>query len=163
MLHSLATLVQGWANLYQNHAGLETGVAFTHIGALVASGGLALASDRTILRAGAADAGQRTLRLDDLDAVHRPVLVGLVLVFASGVLLFLADLDTFLGSVLFWVKLALVAALLANGWLMLRAERAARLDPGSDRAWGTLRWNAVASIALWLTLTLAGTALVNVG
>jgi uncharacterized membrane protein len=159
---TLGGLIEGWGQLYRNHATIETGVAFVHIGGLVGAGGLAISSDRAILRSSREDAAGRQLRLKDLAATHRPVLIGLSLVFASGLLFFLADLDTFLTSWVFWLKMGLVAALMVNGRLLLSAERAVERDPTSEPGWQGLRRRAATSLLLWLVITLAGTALVNV-
>jgi hypothetical protein len=62
--------------------------------------------------------------------------------------------------------MALVAALLLNGFLMTRAESqlgsvvASGASPDA-RLWSRLRTNAVASAALWLATLLAGVALAN--
>ena len=80
---------------------------------------------------------------------------------ASGVLLFASDLDTFLYSKIFWIKMGLVALLLVNGGLVLRAERQA--ERGDDQAWSRLAWTSGISLALWLLTTLAGAALPNIG
>lgn len=157
----LSGLVHAWSALYQDHTSIATTVAFVHIGGLVSAGGLSIASDRTILRADRDDVSARARCAAERASVHGPVLIGLALVFASGVLLFLADLDTFLYSPLFWVKLGLFACLLANGLFMLRAERTVRGAAAAEGAWRALRRNAVASVTLWFLLTFVGTALVN--
>jgi hypothetical protein len=89
------------------------------------------------------------------------VLGGLALSFASGVLLFLSDVDEFLGSPFFWIKLALIGLLLVNGFLMTRTEQA--LNAGGDRValWGRLRTISILSLILWLATTLAGVVLTN--
>lgn len=130
--------------------------------AWVGAGGLAIASDRAILRSSGGQVARRQVRLEDLADTHRPVLIALSLVFASGLLFFLADLDTFLTSWVFWLKMGLVAMLMANGLLLLRAERAVARDPNSAASWRGLRRRAATSLLLWLAITLAGTTLVNV-
>ena len=57
--------------------------------------------------------------------------------------------------------MALVVALLVNGWRLRSAGQAA-LDSGSGD-WRRLRGAAFASVVLWLVTTLAGAALPNVG
>jgi uncharacterized membrane protein len=81
--------------------------------------------------------------------------------FISGVLLFLSDVDEFLGSPWFWVKLGIVGLLLANGFVMTRTERA--LANGGDQGvlWGRLRTISVFSLTLWIATTLVGVALTN--
>lgn len=103
----------------------------------------------------------RALALSTIAAVHRPVVIGLVVVTLSGVLLFAADVDTFAGSVTFWVKMALIVALTANGLLMQRAERRRDRDGDDAPAWRQLRLTSIASRSLWLLTTLAGVMLVN--
>jgi hypothetical protein len=52
--------------------------------------------------------------------------------------------------------MALVAVLLANGALLVGAERAAAAG-ADERVWVRLRAGAAASLALWLATLLAGT------
>lgn len=150
-----------WADTYNAHPALQTTVAFAHVGSLLVGGGFALATDRATLRTRRAGEALRRHFLDELHAVHRPVLIGLAVACLSGVLLFAADVKTFLGSPVYWVKLALVALLLVNGWRMTRTEAALRADPAARPLWGRLQRIAVASMALWLAVALAGTILVN--
>ena len=161
ILDGLTTMVAPWASFYSDHATVRTGVTFVHVGGLLVSGGLALASDRTILRTGRASEGERHLRLRDLATTHRPVVAGLGMVMLSGVLLFLADLETYLTSWVFWTKMGLVALLLGNGLLLLRSEQALERNPDLEGGWGHLRRRAAASVSLWLLISLIGTALVN--
>jgi hypothetical protein len=78
----------------------------------------------------------------------------LALVFVTGVLWTLPELDEFMGSWLYWLKMSMVATLLANGYLMMRAERAVRA--GRDAAWGRLRATATFSLVLWFAILAAG-------
>jgi uncharacterized membrane protein len=144
-----------WGSYYANHAVVRTLVTFAHIGGLVAGGGAALTADRGILSAAARDASERASQLTAIHNAHAVVRAGLVTVIASGVLLFAADVDTYLASRLFWTKMALVALLVANGAALTAAERRA--------SWRTLRWTAIASLTLWLLTTLTGTGLLNIG
>ena len=97
--------------------------------------------------------------------MHRPVLVACGVLFASGVLLAAADLETFLASPVFWVKLALAAVLVANGALLMRTEHALRAhapgDPTAGRLWNQLRTRAWWSLSLWSITALVGVVLVN--
>ena len=77
----------------------------------------------------------------------------------SGVLLLGADLDAYLESTAFWFKMALVALLLGNGLIVLRAER--RVERGDQTGWPTLRRVSIASLILWFATTLAGVVLPN--
>jgi hypothetical protein len=85
------------------------------------------------------------------------VVSGLALVFASGILMAAADLETMLVSRIYWTKMALVALLVANGVVMQRAERLARTAP--VKGWPRLHRAAVTSLVLWFLIVLAGTVL----
>ena len=69
----------------------------------------------------------------------------------------LADLKTYLPSVVFWTKMGLIVLLIVNGYLKLRAEAA--LQSGALTAWGRLRSTTVVSLVLWFAVLLAGTIL----
>jgi hypothetical protein len=153
-------LVAVWTSLYSNHAALRTAVGFVHIGGLVGGGGCAIAADRMTLLAGRRDRPTRILQLGSLKSTHRVVLVGLAAVIVSGVLLFAADVDTFLYSKVFWIKMGLMVLLLVNGWLLVRAE--SRAERGDEDAWRRLKWTSTISLALWFLTTLAGAGLLNV-
>ncbi len=153
-------LAEPWASLYNDSPPLQTVVLFLHLAGLLVGGGFALATDRAMLRVAHADPQQRVRHLSELHAVHRPVLVALTLTLVSGVLMFAADLETFAGSVVFWVKMGLVLLLLANGYALTRAETALRRDPNGG--WDRLRTVSMASSVLWLSLVLAGTWLSNI-
>ena len=158
MLTSLAT---DWASYYANHALLRTMVEFAHIAGLVVAGGAAVVADRSVLAAIRRQDVERGTLLTMVRHTHGVVLVGLVAVMASGGLLLLADLDAYLASWLFWVKMALVALLVVNGLVLTAAERRARVT--HDVSWGTLKWTATLSLVLWFLTTLAGTGLLNMG
>lgn len=154
-------VVDAWARLYQNSTTAQVAVQFSHIGGLVVGGGLAVASDRATLRLPAGDVERRERHVMDLHEVHGAVILALGVVVVSGILFFLADLDTYLVSPAFWIKMALVGLLLMNGGLLVRAERGVRQDPASDLHWQHLRRRAGTSLVLWLVIALAGTILVN--
>jgi uncharacterized membrane protein len=160
----LVQLTSPWGKLYSNSKSVEIFVTFLHVGGLLLGGGLALATDRATLRAIREAVHDRVQHLEALSSVHQTVLAGLVITFASGVLLFLSDVTTFWGSWVFWLKMALIAALLVNGFVMTRAERSLRSDGvrEDDRAWTHLHHTAAVSLVLWYAITLAGIALVNV-
>ncbi|HEV2291742.1 MAG TPA: hypothetical protein VGR60_07865 [Gemmatimonadales bacterium] len=162
LLARAEALAQPWADLYNDRTVLQVGVTFLHIGGFVVAGGLALAADRSTLRVAGEPAQIRGHHLAELGAVHRPVLIGLVVTFLSGVLLFGSDVATYGPSYFFWGKMALIAGLLANGALLSRTER--RLQAGGaavDQDWTALRHRAVTSMALWLSIVLVGTILPN--
>ena len=62
----------------------------------------------------------RTTQLHLLKRTHGLVVLGLVALSISGVLLFAADVETYLYSRIFWLKIGLIVLLLVNGALLLR-------------------------------------------
>ncbi len=157
----MGQLLQFWNGFYANHAAMRTAVEFLHIAGLMLAGGCAISADLALLRADRHGAAMRGAQLDTLRVTHRLVRIGLVALTISGVLLFAADVDTFLWSKIFWLKMGLLALLLTNGALMQRGERQALRDaPG---AWPRLRRTAIVSLLLWFVTTLAGAALPNIG
>jgi uncharacterized membrane protein len=149
---------KAFAGVYSDSAALRTAIGFAHVGGLVVSGGTAIAEDRAIL------AGVRARSVLAHDGsprrtAHIVIVSGLTVVILSGFLLLAADLDTFLRSWIFWIKMGLVSALVVNGALLLRAERLGQQTGVDDAA---LRAIAIVSICLWLLTTLAGAALPNV-
>jgi hypothetical protein len=157
----LAALIAQWVALYSGHAALRTVVIFAHVGALVGAGGCAIAADRATLLASRRDEAERRLQVEALAGTHQVVIAGLALILASGLLMFAADVETFLSSRVFWIKMGLIVLLLANGGALTAAER--RATRGDQDAWDWLRLTAFASLALWLSITFAGVALTNVG
>ncbi|HEY6828963.1 MAG TPA: hypothetical protein VI259_19015, partial [Gemmatimonadaceae bacterium] len=92
---SLVNLLKPWNEFYSHSKTAATVVIFLHVGGLLLAGGLAIAADRTTLRALRTPVGERTQFLRELGAVHRWVLTGLTIVVISGVLLLTADIETF--------------------------------------------------------------------
>ena len=98
--------------------------------------------------------------LGRIRTIHKPVMFGLVLALGSGFLLFAADLEHYSASAVFWLKMVLLAALLANGFVLKRTEEelnAGRQD--SPQLWGRLWKISASSLVLWLAVILAGTLL----
>src|SRR5690348_2818096 len=112
MILASAGLVARWAKLYADHKAVSGGVLFVHLSGILLGGGLAIAADRDVLRSSSAN-------LASLGAVHRWVIFGLGLTFVSGLGQLFADLDTYLPSLVFWTKMALIALLIGNGALRL--------------------------------------------
>jgi uncharacterized membrane protein len=84
-----------------------------------------------------------------------------VVLLVSGVLLGAADVETFLPSIWFWIKIALVALLMINGSVLTLTER--RLGRGlTDAGWTRLRTLARTSIALWTATAVVGIVLSNI-
>jgi hypothetical protein len=159
---ALVDLFQPWADFYGHSKLAETVVVFAHVGGLLLGGGIAVASDRAALRALRRSADERAMQRHELATAHRWVLAGLALVALSGVALVLSDIETFWDSPIYWTKMALVLALLVNGYLITRAEAALDGD-ASDGApgWRALRRTAATSLGLWFSITALGIALVN--
>ncbi len=159
----LATFAEPWQSVYSDSAPIATAVLFVHLAALVVGGGFALAADRGTLWAWRGEPDDRTRHLTLLRLTHGPVLAALGAAFVSGVLLFLADVEAYATSPLYWAKMALVFLLLANGFAMSRTENVLRADrareAGVERLWRRLRAHALLSAVLWLVTVLAGTAL----
>ena len=158
---SLSALADRWADYYKDHTAAQVTVQFLHIGGLLAAGGLALATDRETLLVPWQDLEARAVAVLAHQRIHAWVLMALTAVVASGAAFFLADRDTYVSSLPFWLKMSSVATLLANGTWMLRLERICVRDPMDDRAWRRLRISAGASVALWFLTTLLGTVLNN--
>ena len=155
-----AQLTAPWAHLYGDSKLLSSSVVFVHLGGLLLGGGFAVAADRTTLRMIRQPAAARRIHLEELHAVHRPVMIGLAATFASGLLMLAADLETFLPAPLFWLKMGLIAALLGNGLVLRRAEAGLRAGDDSHAGrWRRLERAARTSLFLWFGSLLLGTAL----
>lgn len=155
----LTHATEGWSRLYGNTKAISTGIMYVHLAGLVLGGGAAVAADRETLRASGEAEPVRADHLNFLGSVHNIAMVGLLMLAASGAAMFLADLETFWSSRVFWTKMGLVALLLVNGLVMQRAERLAATAPA--RAWALLRRTSIASLALWFLVLLAGTILAS--
>ncbi len=163
---ALVRWVAPWQSAYSDSKVISTAVVTVHLVALLFGGGLAVAADRATLRALAVrarvpDAPVEHHLLAELGAVHRPVLIAMALLFVSGVLLSAADVKTYWGSWVFWLKLALVALLVVNGAVLERAESGLRAGRDPDARWRRLRAATWASLALWTATTVVGVALTN--
>lgn len=152
-------LADNWSSIYSNSATIKSAVLFGHVGGLVSGGGLAIATDRATLAAHRIGIDAVRREADRLGGIHGVVIASLVVVLVSGLLLTLADLDAYLAAPVFWIKMALVGALLVNGVLLRWSGRAA--GGGHARAHNTLVAAARASLILWFATTLAGAILPN--
>ena len=160
---SLARLVAPWAKFYSHSKVAATVVTFLHIAPIVVGGGLAIALDRAALRLRPDDPSARERHLAERGATHGIVLGALALELLSGVAMLASDLDTFLPSWVFWLKMGLIVALLGNGAYMTRVERTlASEGGGSADQWRRLRGIAITSLVLWLAITFAGVVLTNI-
>ena len=159
-VQAISDLMQPWATLFSNSRVVSSGVMFGHLSGLVLGGGGAVAADRASLRAVRASETQQASHLRELGLVHRAVIWGLTITFVSGLLLALADVETYATLPAFWIKMGLIAMLLGNGVSMQRAERA--LAAGTV-AWRRLHVTAVLSLVLWFAVLLASTFLTSAG
>jgi len=160
-----------WRRLYAHSPLLSTLILFGHLGGLFAAGGLTVAADRATLRLDPSDELDRRRHLSDLARLQRPVWIAFLVALFSGVLLFLADVEAFAASPIFWTKMALVALLVANAIFTARLDTALRREESAqevpprvnDRArrWRRRRVGALASALLWFGLVLVGTALAS--
>jgi hypothetical protein len=155
----LVRLAEPWNKLYSHSKAISAAVIYLHLVPLLIAGGAAIVADRATLRAARGDAAERDRQIDELAGTHRLVVGGLALSLASGVLLFLSDVETFLASPLFWTKLTLVALLLANGVMMTRTEQAIGRVGEDATLWARMRRIALLSMALWMTTALVGVLL----
>jgi hypothetical membrane protein len=161
---ALVKLLEPWSHVYGDSKVLPTIIVFGHIAALVFAGGLAVTLDRATLRAARGSVEMRDRQLDALSAAHRLVISGLALSAVTGVLLFTSDVETFFTSRIFWTKATMIALLLANGYMMTRAEARIRSGAGdADATWGRLRTTALVSLILWFAIAFAGVALAEAG
>ncbi|MDB4950344.1 MAG: hypothetical protein JWM27_2993 [Gemmatimonadetes bacterium] len=159
IVEALAGAAKPWSELYDKQPVVQGAVTFLHLAGILAAGGLAVAADRATIRAAGRSPDERGMALRELGSIHRPVVIGLALVVASGVLLLLSDVESLLPSPVYWAKMGAFLLLLVNGLLMQRAEaRLAGAAPGAEN-WGSLRGAAWRSAFLWFATLLLGTIL----
>jgi len=156
---SVTDLADTWSSVYSNSAAIKSAVAFAHLGALLLGGGLAITADRATLAAHNFGGDAMRREADRLGGMHGTVLVSFAIIVISGLLLMFADLDAYLQSPAFWIKMALVLALIVNGAVLRHSGRVAAA--GDARAHRTLAAAARVSLGLWFVTTLAGAVLPN--
>src|SRR5690348_18251795 len=100
MVGILQNVADSWSSMYSNSPAIKSALSFAHIGGLVGGGGCAIAADRATLKALRRPMSDMAHRLEELRGVHRVVIAGLVIVTVSGLLLALADLDSYLQNTL---------------------------------------------------------------
>jgi len=159
-LDQIAQWLDPWNHLFSHSKWVAGTVLGAHIISLL-FGGLAIASDRTTLRIARDDPAARAAQLREIRAVHAPVLVALVVLLVSGVLLAASDVETFLPSIWFWLKITLVVVLMVNGAILTATERKLGREL-TDADWGRLRTLAWASILLWTATAVVGIVLSNI-
>src|SRR5256712_462752 len=102
-LRGISHLLALWAHFYGQTTAVRATVTYVHLGGILLGGGLAIAADGAALRLSPETVPDWTRELDRLAAVHRWVVGGLALTFASGTRPPLSRLDTFATSTVFWV------------------------------------------------------------
>lgn len=153
------SIISTWADWYGNSMALSTAVISLHLGGMLLGGGLAVASDRAALRALKRPEPLAAL-LAELAAIHRPVVIGLVVTCATGLLMLAADLDSLLPSPVFWIKMGVLVALIGNGWRVRQTARCLEAGPTDAVRWrARLRSAVVVSLALWFLALGLGAAL----
>ena len=162
--------VEPWRRLYAQSPLLSTLILFGHLGGLLAAGGLAVAAERATLRLDPNDDAERRRHLADLERLRTPVWSAFGVAVVSGALLFLADVEAFAASPIFWTKMSLVGLLIGTTWVTSRLDTALRRD-GADgttsegvaieRRWRRRRAAAIVIALLWFGLVLVGAALAS--
>jgi hypothetical protein len=159
---TLSGLADPWAKAYSHSKGISAAVLFMHLLPLLLAAGPAIMMDRATIRvASGGGLNDRARQLKEQHGIHKLVVGGLGLSAISGLLLFFSDVETFLPSVFFWVKLACVVLLLVNGYFITLTERKLLRWGDKDTVWNRMRLHAYLSIALWIATTLAGVLLAS--
>src|SRR5947208_14414465 len=122
---TVSQLLAGWARLY-GHTPVSATVTYLHLVGILVGGGVEVAADRASLRLSPETLPDWRTELDRLAAVHRRVVGRPARLFASGLLMALAQVANFGTSVVFWTKMGLVALLMGNGYALLGTEDALR-------------------------------------
>lgn len=120
----------------------------------------AIAADLWTLKASRRGYAAVQTELERFCGVHRIVVVNLAVVVVSGLLLMAADIDAYFASTAFWIKMALVVALVFNGAVLVRTSN--RIATSDTRAVRRMRIVSMANLALWFATTLLGAVLPNV-
>ena len=160
-------LAEPWRRLFAQSPLLSTLILFGHLGGLLAAGGLTVAAERATLRLDPSVDADRRRHLADLERLRVPVWAAFGVSLLSGALLFLADVEAFAVSRIFWTKMSLVALLLVNTLVTARLDAALRREDVATpptaalraRQWRRRRAGAVASALLWFSLVFVGAAL----
>jgi len=161
LIRDLVGLTAPWRSLYSHSAPVETSVLGTHVLSTLVAGGLALAHDRGTLRARRWTPALQAHHLGELHLVHRTIVVALAICMLSGVALFASDVKTYVVSLPFWIKMALIALLFVNALVMTSSEGALRLDIGTRAAaaWTRIRASSLVSAFLWLAIVFVSVVL----
>jgi uncharacterized membrane protein len=164
VVQELTQFFEPWKSAFGDSKALSMTVTSLHIVGLLFGGGFAVAADRATLRLTRGRPDERAHLLSELHKTHGPVLIAIAVLFVTGTALAAADVESFIVSPIFWVKMVLILVLLANGAVLksssdrLRTNEAAE-SPAVAVLVRRLRRSAMFSIALWTTTLVLGTAL----
>ncbi len=153
MVATLSQALASWNSYYGNHQALSVTIRYVHLAALLVGGGTALAIDREIFRLRRSPVQAREATVARLNRAHVLVITSIVFIVASGFLMAAADVETYLVSPTFWIKMALVVMLLINGTVLARAGRTAaavsrRLTVASVVS--AILWLVIVYVSNWL-------------
>jgi len=148
--------VSWWAVYYSDHQMVSLTVTYFHLASILIGGGTAIAADREVFA---------SARVDDRDCqaaavavvqhAHGVVGPALGVMLVSGVLMTMADWETFAASSLFWIKMGLVGLLMANGvGLMVAGRVHAASQPA--HVWRRMVAASGVSLLLWLLILWMG-------
>ena len=168
-LEQITAFVQPFADVYAGSKAMSATTTAIHIGGLLGGGGLAIATDRAVLRTSRSDGVAQRNVLVDLSGTHSLVVMALAAIVLSGLVFLLADIKTFAVSKVYWAKMTLVALLLINGvrlWKIESRLNAAAvvgdgMQPLPDSDWRALRQSATVSLLFWFTIMVLGVVLAN--
>ena len=168
-LEQLDAFLQPFATAFADSKLLSMSVTVVHVGGMLAGGGLAITTDRAVLRMPEHNAAGQRAVLDDLSATHKMVIASLVVIGLSGLTFLAADIKTFAVSPLYWTKMFMVFLLLLNGLRLWSAEGRLKKSvlslphaaPMPLREWRALRIGAITSLVLWFTIMALGVILGN--
>ena len=161
VVRDLVGLTAPWRTLFNHSAPVQMAVVGVHVLSMLVAGGLAIAHDRGTLRAGNWTPAIREHHFEELHAVHRPVVTALAICMLSGLALFATDVNTYVVSVPFWIKMSLITMLLGNALFMTANEGALPLDSGGGAAlaWTRVRVSSIVSALLWGSIVLVSIVL----
>ncbi|MBL0940127.1 MAG: hypothetical protein IBJ03_14630 [Gemmatimonadaceae bacterium] len=172
VFESLATSLQPWADYYAASAVLPLVVLTAHVVSVFVGGGVAVATDRRLLRAEPGSSESFIAIAEDLQGTHRLVVSMLSITILSGLAMAAADVASYATLRLFWAKMGLIVLLLLNGALMRRTEtqllgaaRQTREEPIAGPTvtgpWRHLRSAAWRSLVCWLGIVILGVLVSN--
>ena len=165
-LATVDALAEPWQKLYAHSTVVPTLVLFGHVAGLFVAGALTFSTELGALRLDPSDEAARRDYLRNATPSRGLIALALAIAIVSGLLLFLADLEGYAVSRVFWTKMGLVGLLLLNVVASSRLD--ARLRGDGDAAtderqqlWRRRRVSARTTAVLWFALILSGSALAS--